>query len=397
MRNVSRCTSRRIRVELWHNLLWSRYKGAVFNALQSRVDGRDDICFSVVHLAETIAERKMISAADRSFHRYQLEVLLKGALDDYTDFERCSRVFFRAMRTSADVVVLPGFDRLEYWVLLLVFVVRRVPRAIFIDSTLDDRPRHLFKMVLKRFFAARVDLVFCYGERAAQYALSLGVPRANLVVRCQAAVMEPTYCPVETAKARRARSDLPTTAVRLLYVGRLAREKGVDLIISALSILKDSDARFVLTIVGDGPDRDELRERASLLGLDGVVVFLGASTGVKLASIFLGNDLLILPSRSEAWGLVVNESLAYGMPVVVSDVCGCIPELVIEGVTGECFRSENVASLVEAIRRASVWATGPSVSERCMKQVARFTPEHAADQIIDGLTRRYVMNAVIGI
>jgi len=86
--------------------------------------------------------------------------------------------------------------------------------------------------------------------------------------------------------------------------------------------------------------------------------------------------------------LVVNESLSYGCPVVVSDLCGCVPELVIDGVTGYSF----VAGDVDALSAAMISATKMlenrlAVAKQCLDAVAAFTPECAASQILDGCVR----------
>jgi glycosyltransferase involved in cell wall biosynthesis len=97
---------------------------------------------------------------------------------------------------------------------------------------------------------------------------------------------------------------------------------------------------------------------------------------------------LVLPSHSEPWGLVVNESLSYGCPVVVSNVCGCVPDLVIDGVTGYSFEVGNVGALAAAmLLTADMSADRVGVANRCLEVIAGFTPERAASQILDGCTR----------
>jgi glycosyltransferase involved in cell wall biosynthesis len=86
--------------------------------------------------------------------------------------------------------------------------------------------------------------------------------------------------------------------------------------------------------------------------------------------------------------LVVNEALSYGCPVVVSNVCGCVPDLVIDGVTGYSFPVGNVDALAKAmLLTAEMSADRVSVAKRCLEVIAGFTPERAASQILDGCTR----------
>jgi glycosyltransferase involved in cell wall biosynthesis len=104
--------------------------------------------------------------------------------------------------------------------------------------------------------------------------------------------------------------------------------------------------------------------------------------------LFLGSVAMVLPSHSEPWGLVVNESLSYGCPVVVSDLCGCVPELVINGVTGYSFKAEDIEGLAAAMLAVTrMSADRPAAAKRCLDTIAAFTPERAASQILDGCSQ----------
>jgi glycosyltransferase involved in cell wall biosynthesis len=94
---------------------------------------------------------------------------------------------------------------------------------------------------------------------------------------------------------------------------------------------------------------------------------------------------LVLPSRSEPWGLVVNEALAHGCPVIVSDCCGCLPELVVNGETGFQHRTGDVTSLAEQLALAPTrFADREATARRCQEVVGRYTPENAAYEILKG-------------
>jgi glycosyltransferase involved in cell wall biosynthesis len=93
----------------------------------------------------------------------------------------------------------------------------------------------------------------------------------------------------------------------------------------------------------------------------------------------------VLPSTSEPWGLVVNEALSYGCPVVVSNVCGCVPELVIDNVTGFQYQVGNVDQLAHRmISVAHTFLDYEVVAKKCINHIASFSPENAAQQILYG-------------
>jgi 1,2-diacylglycerol 3-alpha-glucosyltransferase len=91
--------------------------------------------------------------------------------------------------------------------------------------------------------------------------------------------------------------------------------------------------------------REQLVNHAEALGLRGQVKFSGFAQYAELPALYAGAGALILPSTSDQWGLVVNEAMAAGLPVLISNSCGCSPELVVEGVTGFSFDPRDEAQL----------------------------------------------------
>jgi glycosyltransferase involved in cell wall biosynthesis len=118
----------------------------------------------------------------------------------------------------------------------------------------------------------------------------------------------------------------------LLFAGKLEPVKDPDFM---LRLARDlPDPRLKLILVGSGKLEHELKERAAK---DSRVIFLGFQNQQKMPIVYRLGDIFVLPSRSETWGLAVNEAMACGRPVIVSAKCGCAPDLVEENVTGWIF------------------------------------------------------------
>lgn len=128
------------------------------------------------------------------------------------------------------------------------------------------------------------------------------------------------------------RMRLGLSGLTVLYVGRLSAEKDVQVLIKAFSQLRTTCPDAHLLLAGDGPEEQPLRMLASQLGAD--VRFLGFTGRDKLSELFEASDVLVLPSKSEPWGLVVNEAMLFEKPVIVSDHIGAAPCLVKENVNG---------------------------------------------------------------
>ena len=107
-----------------------------------------------------------------------------------------------------------------------------------------------------------------------------------------------------------------------------------------------------LIIVGSGPEDTALRIVADKLAISDAVEFKGSLVGNSLIAEYRAASCLILPSRSETWGLVVNEALAQGCPAVVSNQCGCVPELIVQGETGFAFPFGDTNSLAAKLSEA---------------------------------------------
>ncbi|HLX00813.1 MAG TPA: glycosyltransferase, partial [Trinickia sp.] len=88
---------------------------------------------------------------------------------------------------------------------------------------------------------------------------------------------------------------------------------------------------------------------------------------------------------SEPWGLVVNEALSHGCPAVVSESCGCVPELIVEGESGYAFTAGDVAGLQRTLLKATeAFVETSGTAKRCMAVIQRFDPPSAAANIARG-------------
>jgi glycosyltransferase involved in cell wall biosynthesis len=134
----------------------------------------------------------------------------------------------------------------------------------------------------------------------------------------------------------------------LVYSGRLVPQKRVDLLIDAFAGIAAERPEWDLLIVGDGVLGQELRSRVPE-GLRQRVVWCGFLDGDQPALAYHCGDVLVLPSESEPWALVVQEAMAAGLAVVASDVVGAAHELIRGDVGGRIFRSGDCDSLRNAL------------------------------------------------
>ena len=135
----------------------------------------------------------------------------------------------------------------------------------------------------------------------------------------------------------------------ILYCGQLIERKGVDLLIDAFSRVASADNNVSLTLVGTGPMNGHL-VAAVHASLRDRVTFAGFQPVSRLPAYFSAADIFILPSRHDGWGVVINQAIAAGLPVIASDAVGAAVELVRPNVNGLIVPAGDINRLTDAIR-----------------------------------------------
>jgi glycosyltransferase involved in cell wall biosynthesis len=145
--------------------------------------------------------------------------------------------------------------------------------------------------------------------------------------------------------------NIPEDRKIILYLGRIHRIKGIDLLVKAyVYLINEMNFKDAVLVVA-GPDDGFLNEVKSLvynLGIAGSVLFTGPLYGRDKLEAFVDSEIFVLPSRYETFPLTVLEVYACGKPIVASKVGG-LKDLVIDGETGLLFDSENVEQLAESV------------------------------------------------
>jgi glycosyltransferase involved in cell wall biosynthesis len=373
-----------MKIIFYHNILWAKYKGAIFSRLFSLC--RDaGIDASFVHIAETNRGYADLGAVDLSYHNYPFRLLIRGLYADVSVMKRMWLIGKDLLRHRSDLVVLPGYELVEFWMMLTLCMLLRRKRAVFCDSTALESKKIPVREFAKRLFFSRCDGVFCYGTRSMEYVSSYGVSPSRIYYQCYAAALPHSYDPDAVETAYRAQAKETFQLPHFIFIGRLAIEKGLFDLLEAFCLIRSKLSGAQLTLVGAGPLKDALKKHIAKLGLDGAVTLLGAQTLDDIVPFLYRSVALVLPSSREPWGLVVNEALSYGCPVVVSDRCGCAPDLVVEGVTGYSFPTGNIERLSVAMLAAMDLSKDRATTVRsCLRVMSAFTPEKAAARILTG-------------
>lgn len=371
-------------VDMFHNILWSRYKGEVFSQLHALANDRgEEIRFH--QIAETASAQAAFGTADLSYHNYPYQLLFKGGYDAIPTGVLYRTLFMKVWRSKAGVIVLPGYNRPEHWLMLLATMLKRKRRLVCCDSTVHDQRQSLVKGWMKRWFFAQCHGFLAYGVRSREYLVGYRASADRVFEPCQAAALRHDY-DAQAALLQRQQNAPPSTRPTFLYVGRLAPEKSLLVLLTAFQRVHADLPASTLTLIGAGPMRAELEARVEALGIGTAVHFAGTMAPDELAVAYASATCLILPSTSEPWGLVINEALSYGCPVIISDYCGCLPELVAPGGTGMSFVTGNADDLYSCMRAApETFADVSRTARRCLEVIGRYTPRNAAVTMLKGI------------
>lgn len=198
-----------------------------------------------------------------------------------------------------------------------------------------------FLSALKRFVIRNSRTLTTVSKSMQEIALSLGVrPEKTPVIPMGVNTLS-EFTPDQT---------IARGKCRLLFVGRLVEQKGLDLLITAMPNLLAEFPKCSLTVVGEGPSREDLQRQSVALGVDREVVFAGAVANDQLPDFYRKSAMLISPSvEDEGFGLVCVEAMACECPVIATNL-SAMQEIIQDGVTGLLFQSGNVTELTKKIR-----------------------------------------------
>lgn len=247
---------------------------------------------------------------------------------------------------SSDIVCLGlGYDNRD--ALLTAWVLRLLGRRVVMinDTKFEDRPRRALTELGKRLALSAYSAAIVGGARSYEYFRFLGFRRRPVYPGCDTIALDRICRAADTG----AKTDFNDRG--FAFVGRFVAVKNLDLLLDgyALYVAQAGASPRRLTLAGSGPLDEHLRARIDQLGIKHLVDLPGFLDERGVATM-LGRSLaLVLPSYSETWGLVVNEAMALGIPVAISEASGSRDILVRNLQTGLVFESGSAAALARAM------------------------------------------------
>lgn len=330
----------------------------------------------------------------------KVETLAEGRTEEVSFL----RIFFAACRLfrnqGIDAALLPSYSPAGSFALFAAAKAAGLRTVMMNESHAGTERASGWKRFLKRQIVTRFDSALVGGAPQKRHFVALGLPEKKIFTGYDA--VDNAYFATEARKAREQDAELRTRyglpARYLLNLGRMVGKKNLPLLIRAYAVArKDPGLRDLhLVLVGSGGEEPGLRALAREAGLavvdhslaapaqsaaleNGAVHFYGFRQINENPVFYALAEGFVLPSLYEEWGLVVNEAMACGLPVIVSQTAGCAEDLVENGKNGFLFDPTSEESLVEKVRLLFQDAERrAAMSRRSQEVVARWGCENFA-------------------
>ena len=295
-------------------------------------------------------------------------------------------------QAEPDFIICGGYNYFASWQSMSWAQRNGVPFGLWSESTTRDfRGGRMLVEFLKMKFLRNCDAFVVPGRSSGEYLRTYGVSE-EMIFTAPNAVDTQLFA----RKAAVVRSDAATHREALglparffLFVGRLVPEKGVFDLLNAYGALAPELRKEIgMVFVGDGAARSTLLQRAAAIN-PGCIQTVGFAQREQLPAYYALADVFVFPTHTDPWGLVVNEAMACGLPVISSNAAGCAADLVESGWNGRVFSTGDVrqlASLMDELGRDADQRS--AMGQRSNERIQQYSPEAWAEGMASAVQQR---------
>jgi glycosyltransferase involved in cell wall biosynthesis len=283
----------------------------------------------------------------------------------------------RLRRINAMAIYIDGWESPAFFITALY--AKKIGMELmygYRGTTGSHRFKNLFIRKIRSAIFSKADFIVTAGTASTRAVEAMGIASEKIIT---------LFNPVDVGWFHSFAKDHRTPQSqghRYIYVGQLIERKNVASVIQAFAAIKNEDDTLI--IAGDGPLASELKRLSDSLGIERLVQFVGHKSQEELAALYAASNTFILASTNEVWGLVVNEALASGLHVVVSNKCGAAD--FVKDMKGAYICETDQKSIQEAMK-ASSSAWNGYIKE---PEILKFTPEKFADGVLSSCTRTFL-------
>jgi glycosyltransferase involved in cell wall biosynthesis len=289
-------------------------------------------------------------------------------------------------RFNPSVLAVPGWSEPLALHALAAAHDRGICAVLMSDSRAEDAERNAFFEKVKAKIITLFAAALVAGTPHREYLKMLGFPENRIITGYDVVDNEHFQAGANAARQLSRRSStvrgLPDRY--FFCCARLIRKKNLLMLIDAFDRYRRSCPvpPWDLVIAGDGPERRTIEQQILAFGLGRSVRLLGQLTYDQLPTVYGLARVFVMPSKTDQWGLVVNEAMAAGLPVLVSRGAGCSQDLVNQGVNGYVFDPSDPKSLEQLLTRMSTSEDLVSMGRESQRVIHEWGPSRFADGLI---------------
>ncbi|MBD2358436.1 glycosyltransferase family 4 protein [Tolypothrix sp. FACHB-123] len=293
------------------------------------------------------------------------------------------------------VISYTGYSYASFWIAAIVAKLNRICFIFSTDaSTIQPRDRKQWKNSLKKLLLPSIftlgDFILVSSTPGKQMVHSLGIPEDKIVLTPSSVDNDwwSSQVTLVDVKAIREQWNIPENAHVILFCAKLQPWKRPHDSLRAFA--KANVSGSYLVFAGDGPLRLELEAEAKALGVAEQVRFLGFVNQSQLPSVYRSANLFVFSSEYEPFGVVVNEAMLCGCPVVVSDHVGAHYDLVENGETGFVYPCGSIDALAEIFQTVLLADNNEllnKMSAAAVKRMESWSPRENVAALVQGLER----------
>ncbi len=263
--------------------------------------------------------------------------------------------------------------------------LKRIPYLINCDGAFINP--HPLKDKVKRLLVANARACLANGENAKNYFLHYGARLNNIYQHNFSSFYKNEILsrPVtaEMKKEMKRSFGLPAKKIAMT-VGQFIYRKGFDVLLKAWRMV---DTEHVLLIIGEGEKEQEYREFIKEYAIDNVII-IGFKKKNELFNYYKASDLFVLPTREDIWGLVINEAMACGLPVITTDKCIAGVELIENGENGYLVKADDEEELAQRLNLLlKNEEITKKMAENNIEKIQKYTYENNALSNYETLTK----------
>lgn len=316
---------------------------------------------------------------------FPYEILYKVPADQVRMLSLFRKVSTRLNALGPAVLIIDGYSYASCWAGLVWAKTNNKKIILWSSSNEDDHRRVFYKELIKRFIIKNCNAFNVYGTKSREYLIKLGAQKDNIFIVGNNT--DNAFYYNETMKWKKERLSLcqgfGIPEKNFLYIGRFSSEKNIFTLLDAYGRTTGWDSGWGLILIGSGPQKQEIESYIENSGIKNVFM-PGFKQKDEIPKFLAVSDVFILPSISETWGLVVNEAMAAGLPVIVSKKCGCYPDLVRDGENGFSFNPLDKDGLFNIMKEIVDGKMDlKRMGESSLEIVKGYTPERAAKIIVE--------------